>query len=544
MLLELLQRAAGGLRHDPPQGDRDDHVDHSVEGVGEAAAEVAHHRREGEGDDRIDHPHAEHGGAVRDATDPGGEHLAQHRPDDRPVGGLDDQHEEAHRGQDEHRGVHRRLGAGGHVGLDQPGEQAGDGEHADGDQGDAGDQDLAAAEPEHQPQAEGGAEHRHHAVGDLGGDGGGGAQSGVFEDLGGVVHHRVDAGGLVADGQQDADHEQPAHPRGAEDVAHRALGQRLLAAFLLDHLVELIDDVAVTLVTHPLQRADRLEVAPLHHVPARRLGHRPHADPQRDRRDAAQQQHQPPGVAVAADDGQVVDVRGPGVRAQGAAEGALQAGDVVPGLHPRLQHAGRVAGDVEPRPAVGLVDHGVEAEGEQLADDDHQLVDGDDGAADALRCGLGQVDRDGRRGTADGEAEDEAERVHHPQRRGQRGAEGADQEDHGQHQDVVAAPVTVGEPPADQRAERGTDQQRAADQALLERVEVQAVGGVRHVHVRQGTGDHAGVIAEQQRSERRHRGDRADRAALAGGRRPLGEPAQFVAGDVEAHRRLGLGGWS
>ena len=61
------------------------------------------------------------------------------------------------------------------------------------------------------------------------------------------------------------------------------------------------------------------------------------------------------------------------------------------------------------RAALEGVDDGVHREGEQLAGDDHELVDGHDGATDAFGCRLRQVDGDRRGGGADGEAQDDAE---------------------------------------------------------------------------------------------------------------------------------------
>ena len=60
-----------------------------------------------------------------------------------------------------------------------------------------------------------------------------------------------------------------------------------------------------------------------------------------------------------------------------------------------------------PAPVAGVAEGGIGQEGDQDADGDHQLVQRDHRAADALRRDLGQVQRRGEAGDADGDAENQ-----------------------------------------------------------------------------------------------------------------------------------------
>ena len=212
-----------------------------------------------------------------------------------------------------------------------------------------------------------------------------------------------------------------------------------------DHLEHLVDQGAVLgLLAHALESADGVVQPLLGHVPAGGLGHEPDADPQGDGGDRADDEHVAPGLAVTGDDGELVEEVVELGRAHGAALGGLQGGEGVVGVGARGDMTRRVGLDGDPGAALGRVDHGVHGEGEQLTGDDHELVDGHDRSADALGGGLGEVDGDGGAGAADGEAEDDAEGVHHPHGRGECGAQGADEEEERQHGDVVTAPVAVG----------------------------------------------------------------------------------------------------
>ncbi|SIA76120.1 Uncharacterised protein [Mycobacteroides abscessus subsp. abscessus] len=177
-----------------------------------------------------------------------------------------------------------------------------------------------------------------------------------------------------------------------------------------------------------------------------------------------------------------------------------------------------VAGQRDGRAALPAGDDGVHGEGQELAEDDHHLVSGDQNATQALRSGLAEEDGDGRRGSTDGEAEDDTGQVQDPDVRGDRTADGAEEEHDGQQRDVVAAAVAVRESTTKERTGGGTDAQQAADPALFEGGHVQAAGVAGHIHVGQGARDDAGVVAEEERAKRRDGRDGAQGALLARGR--------------------------
>ena len=279
-----------------------------------------------------------------------------------------------------------------------------------------------------------------------------------------------------------------------------ALGLLLLLVLAgLDHLHDLVLDGAVLLRNaHALEGADGVVEALLGQVPARGLGHETDADPQGHGRDGAQDEHVAPGLAVTGADAELVEegvVLGAGHR---AALGGLELGDLVEDVGAGGEVPAGVVGDGDLRAALEGVDDGVHREGEQLAGDDHELVDGHDGAADAFGCGLRQVDGDGCGGGSDGEAQDDAEGVHDPHVGGDGGSDRADEEQDGQDGDVVAPAPAVRHESAEQCAQSGPDQQGASDGTFLEGGQLEPLGGEGHVHVRQGAGDDAGVVAEEQ----------------------------------------------
>ena len=80
---------------------------------------------------------------------------------------------------------------------------------------------------------------------------------------------------------------------------------------------------------------------------------------------------------------------------------------------------------------------------------------------------LGQEQRAGGRGGADAQAQDDPGRDHHLDVRGERAAQGADQEQAGADQQAALAAQRVGQLAAEQRAEgRAGEQQRADHQRL------------------------------------------------------------------------------
>ena len=384
---------------------------------------------------------------------------------------------------------------------DEEVEGGGDAQQADAHADDVGDEDLAARELHDEPDARGRSDHAHDAVGDLGGDGGRGPHACELQDLGRVVHDGVDAGGLVDHGQEDADQQQLAQPRGPQDVAESlARGLLLLLVLVgLDHLHEFVRDGAVLgLHPDPLEGPDGVVEALLGQVPARGLGHEADPDPQGHGRDRAQEEHPPPGLTVAVGDDQLVEEGVVVGGAHRAALGGLELGDLVEDVGARGETARGVGLDGHLGAAVGGVDDRVHGEGQELPGDDHQLVDGHDGAADALGRGLRQVDGHGGTGGADGEAQHDAEDVHRHDARGQGGAQGADEEEDGQEGDVVPPSPAVRHQAPDERSQRRAGQEGAGDGPLLPLRELEAVGPVGHVHVGQCAGDDARVVPEQQ----------------------------------------------
>ncbi|ETJ02225.1 MAG: hypothetical protein Q605_AUC01001G0004 [Actinomyces urogenitalis DORA_12] len=107
------------------------------------------------------------------------------------------------------------------------------------------------------------------------------------------------------------------------------------------------------------------------------------------------------------------------------------------------------------RSAVDLSDGGVHGEGQELTKDDHHLVQGHQGAADALGRGLPEEDRDGSRGASDGEAKNDPEDVEHPDVDAQGTAHGPEEEDNGQQRDVVTTTVLVAQLAAHRGTQRG-----------------------------------------------------------------------------------------
>ena len=199
---------------------------------------------------------------------------------------------------------------------------------------------------------------------------------------------------------------------------------------------------------------ESLVVAALRDEPARRLRHRHHADEQGDRGDGGDREHVAPHARVLAPDG---------------------------------------------------ADDGVHDEGQQLADDDRQLTATGEAAPALGGSQLGQVHRHGDRGAADREAEDHPRRDHDLEARGEHTAEGADEEEDGQDDQRLLPAQGVVELAADERSDRGPDQQGARDQALARRGQPQV-----RLHRLQGAVDHTGVVTEEQAAERRDDRDQVE----------------------------------
>ena len=292
-----------------------------------------------------------------------------------------------------------------------------------------------------------------------------GLDAGELDDRRRVVDHRVDARDLLQDREPDPDHESGLDQRLAQVTPATRLGADL--ALDLDDL--LLDRLGVA-GADPRQHRPRLEVAPRHHQPARALRHPQHPDPERECGDGAEAQHPPPRLAV-----------------------------------------------VEGEP-----DH----VGDDDADRDRQLEEGDQAPADVGRRNLGDVDGRRRRGEPDRDAEDHPG-DHQDGGVGRGGAnQRADEEDDRGGEDQHPAAVGVREPAGEAGAEHGADRHRADDEPGLEAGEVEVRGDEQ-----QRPGDDAGVVAEQQAAEpgdrRRHHDVAADlpgidrRLPLHGPRQPI-----------------------
>jgi hypothetical protein len=151
----------------------------------------------------------------------------------------------------------------------------------------------------------------------------------------------------------------------------------------------------------------------------------------------------------------------------------------------------------------------VDQVGGEDAGGDGQLVEADHGAADPRRDDLADVQRHDHRRGADRQPNDDAggdqDAVtggkggeHHP---------GDEESRRAQHRGPAACPV--GDPPARQRADQGSDQQDAGEQFL---VEGRQAGEVL-ADEQQRPGDDPGVVAEQQPAERSDRRAEKDMAA-------------------------------
>ena len=106
----------------------------------------------------------------------------------------------------------------------------------------------------------------------------------------------------------------------------------------------------------------------------------------------------------------------------------------------------------------------------------------------------------------------------------------------------MPSPVAVRQPSGGNCANRCADGEDAADEALLEFVDPESAGRVRHIHVRQCARDDARVVAEEERSEGRDGGEEFHGARRARGRGLLREYAQFSVGGGADGPRSGAHG--
>ena len=101
----------------------------------------------------------------------------------------------------------------------------------------------------------------------------------------------------------------------------------------------------------------------------------------------------------------------------------------------------------------------------------------------------------------------------------------------------MPSPVAVRQSPGGNRADRCADGEGAADEALLEFVDPESAGRVRHIHVWQCARDDARVVAEEEGSEGRDGGQEFHGTRWPRGRGFLRECAQFlVSGGTDGPR--------
>ena len=195
--------------------------------------------------------------------------------------------------------------------------------------------------------------------------------------------------------------------------------------------------------------------------PARRLGHLEHANEERDGRDQADGKHVAPDALVMT----------PGVR-----------------------------------------DDRVDEEGEELANDDGELVASAEGTSTLGRGQLGQIDRDSRGRGTDAEAQHKATHQQEAEVGGEHTAQRTEEEDDRDHRHRLLAPHLLVQDAGHETANRGTDQEARGDHALGLGREAE-VG----LHRLQSAIDDARVIAEEKAAECRHHGDQVE-TTLVGSR--------------------------
>jgi hypothetical protein len=188
------------------------------------------------------------------------------------------------------------------------------------------------------------------------------------------------------------------------------------------------------------QRRPRGEVVAAHHQPARALRHPPHAEGERQCRQAAEAQH--------------------------------------------------------PAPAFDVVEGEPDQVGGEDADRHRELEEADQAPAALRRRDLGDVDGGGSRGEADCDADHDPGYDQHLGAGGRRAGQGARDEDEGCQQDHQAAAVAVGRGPGKSGAGDGSDRHRGDDQTLGEAAEAEVA-----LDEEQSPGDHTGVVAEEQPAE-------------------------------------------
>ena len=125
---------------------------------------------------------------------------------------------------------------------------------------------------------------------------------------------------------------------------------------------------------------------------------------------------------------------------------------------------------------------GIDGEGQQLTEDDHELVKSDDAATHPLRRGLRQIDRHRCRGRANGKAEHHPEGVHHPDAGSHGRAESTNDEQDSEGQQVMTASPAIAHHAADEPAEGRTKGERPSDGTFLAHRQSQTTSTMWQVH--------------------------------------------------------------
>ncbi|OEI67189.1 Uncharacterized protein Cus16_3197 [Curtobacterium sp. ER1/6] len=456
-LLDLLEGAPTALGHEPPDEQEREDPDGGEAEEGARDAGGGDDGREVQAEEGVRDPEAEH-------RDPHAERADLRREDL----GQDDPHRDVEEGL--HRADERddeeqdHPGTGGVAGHEHHRGDP-DEEVADGRQREPDDERRAAVDALHVRDGDEAADHRDDTGCDVGDECRLLLEARLDEHRLAVVHDRVDAGELLRDAEPRADEDDADEPLVAE--------QHPPPALLLDLRLDVVGPLDVLelrgralLGADLRQHRPSLAVPPLRREPARRLRHAEHPDEERDRRQGADGEHDAPDAVALAPE---------------------------------------------------AADDGVHDERGELTDDDHELVPARERPADLVRREFGQEHRHHGRRPADRETEEHPADDDDPEGRGEHTDQGADEERDGEQDDRAATTPPVGDPTAEHRPDRGTEEQGTRDHALGDRRQPELVG-----HRPEGTVDHAGVVAEEQAAEGRHEGEHAEAAAV----RPLADRGQ------------------
>jgi len=159
-----------------------------------------------------------------------------------------------------------------------------------------------------------------------------------------------------------------------------------------------------------------------------------------------------------------------------------------------------------PGPAVRpFTEQVIDQVGDQDADGDHELVQGDQGSAQSGRGYFRNVQGDGEGGRADGQPEGAPPDHEQPDPGRQAGGQGAQKKDGRRPHDDPAPAEAIGQSAAESRAQDGPDQDRTDDQFLGQGAEAEILADEQ-----QGSGYDPGVEPEQQSANGRYQGHHID----------------------------------